>query len=140
MQCDLERVKKNAKALEALQRLSEDCGLDHISVNGYSEHVRSTLPDQPKNPATPFIAGGGKVCGHMSNSSQRTPGPAMVTDEIARCVGRCCAHRYVSVAKACDEATAAVRVSRWTNWGYLRRQRRVSPSATWPSRAGRTRR
>ena len=76
MKCDLERVKKNAKALEALQRLSEDCGLDHISVNGYSEHVRSTLPDQPKNPATPFIAGGGKVCGHTSNSSQRTPGPA----------------------------------------------------------------
>jgi hypothetical protein len=61
MLCDLGRVKKNADALLALQRLSEDCGLDHISVNGYSQHVRSTLPDQPKNPATPFIAGGGKV-------------------------------------------------------------------------------
>lgn len=31
------------------------------SVNGYVEHVKSTLPDQPENPATPFIKGGGKV-------------------------------------------------------------------------------
>jgi hypothetical protein len=85
MLCDLGRVKKNADALLALQRLSEDCGLDHISVNGYSQHVRSTLPDQPKNPATPFIAGGGKVRSQQAGLLGRLcgrPGPLPVSDGL----------------------------------------------------------
>jgi hypothetical protein len=32
-----------------------------LSVDAYMEHVRSVMPDQPKNPATPFIPGGGKL-------------------------------------------------------------------------------
>jgi len=59
--CDMKKINATAAALTALQRLAEDCGLSHISVDAYVERVRGVMPDQPANPATPAIAGGGKV-------------------------------------------------------------------------------
>eukprot|EP00854_Cymbomonas_tetramitiformis_P009204 gene9204-10908_t len=45
----------------ALQKLSKECGLDHLSGRAFVEHVRAIMPDQEKSPSSPAIAGGGKV-------------------------------------------------------------------------------
>lgn len=59
--CNVDLLNKTSATLAALQRLSEECGLDDVAVRAHISPVRSSMPYQPPHPGQVELPGGGKV-------------------------------------------------------------------------------